>query len=71
MRALQSKKATVMLGRIHHIMTEDNQATLELFCRAREKTPFPRVLGILRSGIYRQTFFGNLGLIIATLVRKV
>jgi glycosyltransferase involved in cell wall biosynthesis len=59
------------LQRIRHTMTEDNQATLDLFCQAREKALFPRVLGILRSGIYRQTFFGNLGLIIATLVRKV
>jgi glycosyltransferase involved in cell wall biosynthesis len=59
------------LVRIQPFMIEENQKTFELFRRAREQSFFPRVLGILRSGIYRQTLLGNLGLIIATLVRKI
>ncbi len=59
------------LERIADSMTEDNKETLELFRRSRQLGLLPRVCGLIRSGIYRQTLLGNIGLIVAALVKKI
>ena len=54
-----------------HVMTPGNRAVLELFAKART-APLPRRLADLRrSGVYRQTVLGNLGLFAAALVGKM
>jgi glycosyltransferase involved in cell wall biosynthesis len=59
------------LERIHHLVIDENLKTLARFRRAREQKLFWRGFGIWHSGVYRQTFLGNLGLVLATLVGKV
>ena len=54
------------------ILTLENQKTLELFMRARSASNFlVRLYWLKKSGVYRQTFLGNLGLVIGVFLRKV
>ena len=54
-----------------HLLTEANKQVLQDFDMARQSTLLKRLLLMKRSGVYRQTVFGNLGLIIATLINRV
>jgi len=53
------------------LLTEANQIVLERFIRARAASLSVRVPTMLRSGVYRQTLLGNMGLAAATLLRKI
>lgn len=59
------------LRRLQHKLTPENRETLERFAHARQKSLIPRLIGLKRSGIYRQTLFGNLGLIAAAIFGKI
>lgn len=59
------------LARIRDDLTQDNREALDHFASARERSLIPRLIGFKRSGIYRQTLTGNLGLIAAALLRKM
>ena len=59
------------LRALSHKLTPENLALLERFAKAREMSLVPRLLNLKRSGIYRQTFLGNLGLIAAAIFRKL
>ena len=59
------------LRRVRHRMSPEGLALLEHFDRARNAAFFPRVIGIWKSGVYLQTTIGNLGLIAATLLKKL
>lgn len=59
------------LQRVRSRMTEESKTTLELFSEARTRSLIPRAIGFLRAGIHRQTLSGNLGLIAATLFKKM
>lgn len=59
------------LRSLSHCLTPENQEILERFARAREMSLVPRLIHLKRSGIYRQTLFGNLGLIAAAVFRKI
>ena len=52
-------------------LTPENRAVLEQFAAARSTWLLPRILGIYKSGIHRQTLKGNIGLILAVLIRKI
>lgn len=52
-------------------LTPRNRDILNAFMEVRSQSLFTRLRGICRSGIYRQTFFGNIGLIIAAILKKV
>ena len=52
-------------------MTPENQALFDLFCAARDRSFFGRQIGLLKTGIYRQTPLGNAGLIIASVLKKL
>lgn len=52
-------------------LTPENRRIFEAFSAARNRWLIPRVNGIMRSGIYRQTAMGTLGLIVAALFRKI
>lgn len=59
------------LETMQHRLTSEHQATLALFKAARSQKLFRRILGFQRAGLYRQTLLGNIGLILAALLRKV
>jgi len=50
-------------------MTPENRAAFDLFCDARNRPFIGRQIGLLQTGIYRQTALGNLGLIAASLLK--
>ncbi len=52
-------------------LTPENQAVLAHFREVRDAGLAQRLTGMLGSGIYRQTFLGNLGLLAATLLKKI
>ncbi|WP_019582580.1 glycosyltransferase family 2 protein [Pseudomonas mandelii] len=54
-----------------HRLSPEHQVTLAQFKAARNQKLFSRILGFLRAGIYRQTLFGNLGLILVVLLKKI
>lgn len=58
------------LGRLQHRLIPQNQEILENFAKAREMGFFGRILYFKRSGIYRQTWLGNIGLVIAVIFKK-
>jgi glycosyltransferase involved in cell wall biosynthesis len=52
-------------------LTEENQRLLDDFRAARDQ-PFPRrLLHLWRTGVYAQSTWGNLGLIVAALLKKL
>jgi len=52
-------------------MTTENRKIFDLFCQARHQPLVPRAMGFARSGVYRQTFLGNLGLLAGILMKKI
>ena len=52
-------------------LTEKNQRMLLRFATAREQALPLRFLGLWRSGIHRQTALGNVGLIVAALLKRI
>jgi glycosyltransferase involved in cell wall biosynthesis len=59
------------LERIEGEMTDENRKIFALFRSSRTQSLVPRVRGLMRSGIHRQTLLGNLGLAAAALVGKI
>jgi glycosyltransferase involved in cell wall biosynthesis len=59
------------LRRVRHRMSPDALALLEQFDQARNASLFSRTIGIWKSGVYLQTTIGNLGLIAATLLKRL
>lgn len=60
------------LQRIRSKLTPENQEILDQFVAARNcYWLLPRLIGLKRSGIYRQTLLGNLGLIVAAIFKKI
>jgi glycosyltransferase involved in cell wall biosynthesis len=59
------------LNGVRHLLTAENRAVLDSLIALRTH-PFPRNLITLhKSGVHRQTWQGNLGLILATALRKL
>lgn len=52
-------------------MTPENQSLFDLFCEARDRPFIGRQIGLLEAGIFRQTRLGNLGLVIASVLKKL
>jgi glycosyltransferase involved in cell wall biosynthesis len=61
--------AALQCIRMH--LTPENQRRLDQFSKARHSGFFARLAGMKRSGVYRQTLFGNLGLIAAIVFNKI
>ena len=53
------------------LLHEDNKLLLERFERARRGSIAARMLGLLKAGVYRQTWDGQLGLLIAALSKRM
>jgi len=52
-------------------MSETSRATFDAFCEARKQNLAGRVRGVWRSGVYRQTVFGSIGLMAGVMLNKV
>ena len=53
------------------LITPDNRRVLELFAAARSAALPKRLARLRQSGVYRQTFLGNLGLLAAALLNRL
>lgn len=56
---------------LEHRLTPENRAILQRFADARGRSLIPRLIHLKRSGIYRQTLLGNIGLIAAAILGKI
>jgi glycosyltransferase involved in cell wall biosynthesis len=52
-------------------MTSDNRAIFDLFRESRQQRLLGRLIGFCHAGVYRQTVFGNLGLMIMVCTGKI
>lgn len=52
-------------------LSPENKVALDEFTRARKNTFYKRLIGLKHSGIHRQTFLGNIGLIAAGILKKI
>lgn len=59
------------LGLLRAHLTAECKHVFDEFRFSRRREFLPRVLGFLRSGVYRQTMMGNIGLLVATLFKKI
>ncbi len=59
------------LQSIEHVLTDENRQLLKNIITAREQSVIPRLVQLKKTGIYRQTFSGNLGLVVAALFKKI
>lgn len=56
---------------LEHRLTPKNREIFQLYAKARKLSLIPRLILLKRSGIYRQTFLGNIGLIAAAIFGKL
>ncbi|MCI5056719.1 MAG: hypothetical protein MRY83_11465, partial [Flavobacteriales bacterium] len=59
------------LEKISDIMTEKNKKCFELFKNSRNKSTIQRLVGFWKAGVYRQTFFENVFLFIACMLKRI
>lgn len=59
------------LQKVKHLVTPQNREVLESFVSARSGGLLHRLGHLKKSGVYRQTPMGNIGLLIATLTGKI
>lgn len=59
------------LRKLQEKLTPENRELLDRFAKARDMALAPRLIHLKRIGIYRQTLFGNLGLIAAALFKRI
>ena len=59
------------LEKLQHKLTPQNRDILYQFAKARNRGLISRLIGLKKSGIYRQTLLGNIGLFVAALFKKI
>ena len=59
------------LQTIRPLLTDESCSILDEFERSRNGRVHKRLGGLWESGVYRQTLLGNLGLIAASLLKKI
>jgi glycosyltransferase involved in cell wall biosynthesis len=62
---------TAALVRCRNSLTEENRRAFDEFHSARKRGLLPRVAGVWRSKVRRQTLLGNLGIVVATVFDRV
>lgn len=62
---------TQALNRLHDRLAPDSARQLSEFSKARSSSLLTRLAGIKCCGVYRQTRMGNLGLVVAALLKKI
>jgi len=61
----------IALQSIQEKLLPENLKLLNEFSEARNMWLLPRLINLKRAGIYRQTFLGNLGLVVAVVFNKL
>lgn len=61
----------VALERVRPLLTAENQQVLDEFIAARRRWVGARLMALRRSGIYRQTTLGNIGIALAALIHRL
>ena len=61
----------LILSPLYPLLTPENQRIFDQFVKAKQAWLLPRLFGFLKSGVYHQTLFGNFGLMIAALFKKI
>lgn len=59
------------LFRLNNKLTQESRETLSTFATARDSNLLPRLIGLKRSGVHRQSLLSNLGLFLAAVFNKV
>jgi hypothetical protein len=59
------------LARVGHLLTSESRTTLAQFSEARRAPLFERLVGLKRSGVYRQRARGDAALFLAALFDRV
>jgi glycosyltransferase involved in cell wall biosynthesis len=54
-----------------HLIKPQNRVVLQLFAKARTASLLKRLYYLKQSGVYRQTLLGNIGLLAATLLKRI
>jgi hypothetical protein len=54
-----------------HLIKPQNSVVLQLFAKARTASLLKRLYYLKRSGVYRQTLLGNIGLLAATVLKRI
>ena len=62
---------TSALEPVRDLISPASRRTLDEFLAARKKSLIPRLVGLKESGIYRQSWLSNLGLIVAAIFNKI
>ena len=85
LKALLERIGMVMFGRFKHwnntniaplykhyaMLTPANKETLDNFTKGRKGNFISRLWYLHKSGVYRQSFLGNIGLIVAAILNKI
>ena len=66
-----NEKNILALVKVKHELTLPNSQVLESFVQARTGWLAKRAIYLLRSGVYRQTLLGNIGLWVAVLLKRL
>ena len=71
-RVREANRSNVrILHRARDLLIRENRNVLDLYSDAIENLPFPGLSGIWKSGVYRQTRIGSIGLLAAALFNKL
>ena len=60
-----------ILHQVRDLLTRENRIVLDVYSEAIESRPFAGLPGIWKSGVYRQTRMGSIGLLTAALFNKL
>ncbi|MGE8482716.1 MAG: glycosyltransferase family 2 protein [Pseudomonas sp.] len=66
-----NQKNIAALESIRFQLNEESRMRLDLFQRARSSRGLARIIWLRRSGVYRQSLWGNLGLVLATVFNGI
>ncbi|WP_225927638.1 glycosyltransferase family 2 protein [Pseudomonas iranensis] len=66
-----NQRNIIALESVRTRLSKENQLTLDLFNRARKSRGAARFLWLRRSGVYRQTVWGSLGLMLAAAINRI
>lgn len=64
-------KNLAALGSCRHLLTEDSRRRVALFEQARQGWAAKRLFYLARSRVYRQTWDGQLGLVVAAMTKRI
>ena len=59
------------LNEMYSYLTFENRQVLSLFSKVQNGSIFSRVYNLYKLGVYRQNFEGNIGLLVAAILRKI